>query len=103
MRYTLLLIVLLTGCAIQPEYVGIDYPVTTPYYTPTQPPLINYNTLNLQEHLRRSNDESQRLKDFASRSTNRQDLIQAINNSQIANSRLNQLLQNPWNGFYLMR
>jgi hypothetical protein len=103
MRKLLLLSIICSGCAVAPEYVGIDYPVQSPYYTPTQPPLINYNTLPLQEHLRRANSESEQLRLFALRSTNRQDLVQAILQSQAANQRLYYKLKTPWNGFYLMR
>lgn len=98
-----LLALFLSGCATYPEYVGIDYPVQSPYYTPTQPPLINYNTQYLQEYLQRTNAESEKLKAFVQQSTNRQDLLKALVESEQANRRLYRLLLNPWNGFYLMR
>lgn len=98
-----LLALLLSGCATYPEYVGIDYPVQSPYYTPTQPPLISYSTQLLQEHLQRTDAESEKLKAFVQQSTNRRDLLNALIQSEQANRRLYQLLQNPWNGFYLMR
>jgi hypothetical protein len=103
MKKYILILLLLAGCTTYPEYVGIDYPVQSPYYTPNQPPLINYNTLPLQEYLRRCNSESEQLRQFALRSTNRKDLVQAILQSQAANQVLYYKLKNPWNGFYLMR
>jgi hypothetical protein len=97
-----LLVLLLTGCTTYPEYVGIDYPTGSPNYTPTQPPLINYNTLPLQEYLVRTDAESIKLEQFVMNSSNREDLLIALRESQQANRRLYQKLQNPWNGFYLL-
>jgi hypothetical protein len=104
MRKTLLIItVLVTGCAGGPEYVGIDYPVQSPTYASCQPPLINYNTSHLQQYLNDSMRASEELKQFTFQSTNRQEVINRVEQFQIANRRLNELLQNPWNGFYLLR
>lgn len=103
MHRTLLITLLtLTGCTTYPEYVGIDYPTGSPNYTPTQPSLINYNTLSLQEYLIRADDESVKLEQFVLQSSNREDLLIALRESQQANRRLYQKLQNPWNGFYLL-
>jgi hypothetical protein len=46
--------------------------------------------------------ESEEMKQFAFQSTNRQELINRLEEFQIANRRLNEQLQNPWNGFYLL-
>lgn len=101
-RVQLILFLLLTGCVTYPEYVGIDYPVQSPNYTPTQPPLINYNTLPLQEHLLRCDDASVQLEQFLVNTSNREDLLIALRESQQANRRLYQKLTNPWNGYYLL-
>lgn len=91
-KYLLLLSVFATGCACSgPQIIGLSYP-----------PFIEYNTQPLQEHLRRTDNESMKLKAFVRRSGNRQDLLQALNQSEQANRQLYQLLQNPWNGFYLL-
>jgi hypothetical protein len=105
MRKTLLIILLitLTGCAAPIEYTGIDYPTSSPVYTPSQPPLINYNSSYLQQALQDSMRESEKMRQFNIRSTNRQELINRLEQFQIANRRLNELLQNPWNGFYLLQ
>lgn len=95
-------LICLASCTTYPEYVGIDYPTQSPNYTPTQPPLINYNTLPLQEYLVRADDESVKLEQFILQSSNREDLLIALRESQQANRRLYQKLQNPWNGFYLL-
>lgn len=103
MHRTLLLILLsATGCSTYPTYVGIDYPTGSPNYTPTQPPLINYNTLPLREYLLRTDDESVKLEEFVMQSSNREDLLIALRESQQVNRRLYQKLLNPWNGFYLL-
>ena len=99
---TLQLVLLLSGCAIPPKYVGIDYPKQSPTYTPTQPPLINYNTAYLELALQDSMRESEKMKQFCLQSTNREELINRLQAFQIANRQLNELLQNPWNGFYLL-
>ena len=97
-RVQLILFLLLTGCVTYPEYVGIDYPVQSPNYTP----LINYNTLPLQEHLLRCDDASVQLEQFLVNTSNREDLLIALRESQQANRRLYQKLTNPWNGYYLL-
>jgi hypothetical protein len=102
MKRLLLLSLICSGCAVPPKYVGVDYPTQSPNYTPTQPPLINYNTSRLEQYLNDSMRESEELKQFAFQSTNRQELINRLETFQIANRRLNELLQNPWNGFYLL-
>lgn len=92
MKKLLLLSILLTGCVVNgPEIIGLSYP-----------PFINYNTQPLQEYLRRTDDESMKLKAFVRRSSYREDLLQALNQSEQANRQLYRLLQNPWNGFYLL-
>jgi len=105
MRKTLLIasLVLLTGCATPIEYTGIDYPTSSPVYTPYQPPLINYNTAYLEQSLQDSMRESEKMRQFTTRSTNRQELVNRLEAFQVANRRLSQLLQNPWNGFYLLQ
>lgn len=103
MKKLLLLLILLSGCTTYPEYVGIDYPVQSPYYTPTQPPLINYNTLPLRTALAESQRKAGELQQFANLTSNRNDMSQALLNYQNANRNLNAILQNPWNGFYLLR
>lgn len=96
-------LICLTGCTTYPKYVGIDYPVQSPYYTPNQPPLINYNTLPLQQALQNSQREAAELQQFANTASNRNGMSQALLNYQNANRNLNAILQNPWNGFYLLR
>lgn len=96
-------LICLVGCASQPIYTGIDYPTQSPNYTPTQPPLINYNTIPLQQALQNSQLEASRLQQFANLSSNRNELSQALINFQNANRNLNAVLQNPWNGFFLLR
>lgn len=93
MKKALLLIpVLLTGCVCAgPDIIGLS-----------NPPFIEYNTQPLQEYLRRTDAESIKLKAFVRRSNNREDLLQALNQSEQANRHLYSLLQNPWNGFYLI-
>jgi len=105
MRKILILtsLMLLGGCAAPIEYTGIDYPTSSPVYTPSQPPLINYNTSYLQQALQDSMRESEKMRQFTIRSTNRQELVNRLEQFQIANRRLNELLQNPWNGFYLLQ
>ena len=98
-----LLALLLTGCTTYPEYVGIDYPTGSPNYTPTQPPLINYNTMPLQVALQESQYRASELQQFVSAASNRNGLSQALLNFQNANRNLNAILQNPWNGFFLLR
>lgn len=95
-------LICLVGCAVPPKYVGIDYPTQSPAYTTFQPPLINYNTAHLEQSLQDSMRESEKMKQFAFQSTNRQELINKIIIFQKANRDLNNLLQNPWNGFYLL-
>lgn len=103
MRITLLLALLITGCVTSPEYCGIDYPTQSPNYTPTQPPLINYNTFSLQTALQESQRQASDLQQFANLASNRNGLSQALINYQNANRNLNAILQNPWNGFYLLK
>lgn len=104
MHRTLLITLLaLTGCASYPEYVGIDYPVQSPNYTPTQPPLINYNTVPLQMALQESQRQAGDLQQFANMASNRNGMSQALLDYQNANRNLNAILQNPWNGFYLLK
>lgn len=92
MKYLLLLSVLMTGCVVNgPEIIGLSYP-----------PFLNYNTQPLQQALRETDLESGKLKAFVSRSSYRQELLQALNQSEQANRQLYRLLQNPWNGFYLL-
>jgi len=92
MKKLLLFSILMSGCAMNgPEIISLNYP-----------PFINYNTQPLQEHLRRTDDESMKLEQFVQRSNNRQDLLQALRASQQANRYLYKQLQNPWNGFYLL-
>lgn len=82
----------MTGCACnRPEIIGLSYP-----------PIINYNTLPLQQALINTDRESEKLKEFVSRSSYRQELLQALSQSQQANRQFYKLLQNPWNGFYLL-
>jgi hypothetical protein len=102
-KILLALTLICSGCTSQIEYTGIDYPTQSPVYTPTQPPLINYNTLYLQQALQDSMRESERMKQFNLKSTNRQEVINRIEEFQVANRRLRELLQNPWNGFYLLQ
>jgi len=84
---------MLVGCAYNgPEIISLNYP-----------PFINYNTQPLQEYLRRTDSESVKLEEFVRRSNNRTDLLQALRTSQQANRYLYQQLQNPWNGFYLLK
>lgn len=91
-RYLVLLTILMTGCACQsPQIIGLSYP-----------PFLNYNTQPLQTYLKRTDIESEKLKAFVSKSGNRQELLQAIIQSEQANRKLYQQLQNPWNGFYLL-
>lgn len=90
-----LLALLLSGCTTYPEYCGINYP--------TQPPLINYNTMPLQVALQESQYRASELQQFVSAASNRNDLSQALLNFQNANRNLNAILQNPWNGFYMLR
>ena len=98
-----LLALLLTGCTTYPEYVGIDYPTQSPNYTPNQPPLINYNTIPLQMALQESQRQAADLQQFANTASNRNGMSQALINYQNANRNLNAILQNPWNGFYLLK
>lgn len=92
MKYLLLLTVMLTGCVVNgPEIIGLSYP-----------PFLNYNTQPLQQALVDTDRESVKLKAFVSRSSYRQELFQALEVSEQANRRLYKLLQNPWNGFYLL-
>jgi hypothetical protein len=103
MRKALLITaIIITGCAVPPKYVGVDYPTQSPTYTTFQPPLINYNTAHLEQSLQDSMRESEKMKQFAFQSTNRQELINRIETFQASNRRLNELLQNPWNGYYLL-
>lgn len=102
MKKLLLVSLICGGCASQPIYTGIDYPTQSPIYTPYQPPLINYNTTNLQQTLLDSMREAENMKQFAFQSTNRQELIKRLEIFQKANQDLNVLLQNPWNGYYLL-
>lgn len=90
------------GCTTPIQYTGIDYPTQSPVYTPYQPPLINYNTSHLQQALQDSMRESENMREFLYTTSNRQELINRIETFQRANRSLNELLQNPWNGFYLL-
>lgn len=82
----------MTGCVVNgPEIIGLSYP-----------PFLNYNTQPLQQALRQTDVESEKLKAFVSRSSYRQELHQALIQSEQANRQLYKLLQNPWNGFYLL-
>jgi len=103
MKKILLLSLFAVGCSTYPQYVGVDYPTGSPNYTPTQPPLINYNTLPLQVALSDSQRQASALQQFANLTSNRNDMSQALLNYQNANRNLNAILQNPWNGFYLIK
>jgi hypothetical protein len=92
MKYLLLLSIFMTGCVVNgPEIIGLSYP-----------PFLNYNTQPLQQALINTDRESVKLKAFVKRSSYRQELLQALNQSEQANRQLYKLLQNPWNGFYLL-
>lgn len=98
-----LVILLLSGCTTYPEYVGVDYPTKCPIYTPTMPPLIDVNTQPLQQALSESHYRAAEIQQFANAASNRNGLSQALLNFQTANRNLNAILQNPWNGFYMLR
>ena len=102
MKKLLLVSLICAGCSVLPKYVGIDYPTQSPTYTTFQPPLINYNTAHLEQSLQDSMRESEKMKQFALQATDRQELVNRLIIFQNANRRLNELLKNPWNGYYLL-
>lgn len=100
MRKVIPLILLLTGCASQPEYCGVEYP---PSPTPIYPPMYDIQPMLRSAYV--SLQEARRLKQFAGDDRNlirvinallayesaSTSLIEAINTSPDASIRYN-----PW-------